>query len=114
MAKKNFKPSATESLKKAAIKPEPAEPAVKMTNTMAFTALNYILVAVGVVVVVIGFLLMGGSASNTEAYDPDIFSPLRIQVAPAVTLFGFVFIIFGIVFSMPKMLKKNQPAASEE
>ena len=38
----------------------------------AFDKVNYILLAVGMAVVVLGFLLMSGSGSTETAYDPDI------------------------------------------
>ena len=63
----------------------------------AFGRLNYILLAVGMAVVIIGFLLMSGSGSSDAAYDPDIFSARRIKVAPVVCLLGFVMMIFAVV-----------------
>ena len=48
-------------------------------------------------IVVIGFLLMSGSGSTAEQYDPDIFSPLRIKVAPAVCFIGFVSMIYAVM-----------------
>jgi hypothetical protein len=63
----------------------------------AFDKINYILLAVGMAVVVIGFLLMGGAGSTEHAYDPDIFSARRIKVAPLVCLVGFVSMIYAVV-----------------
>ena len=63
----------------------------------AFDKVNYILLAVGMAVVVLGFLLMSGSGSTAEQYDPDIFSPLRIKVAPAVCFIGFVSMIYAVM-----------------
>ena len=63
----------------------------------AFDRLNYILLAVGMVVVIIGFLLMSGSGSTDTAYNPDIFSARRIKVAPLVCLAGFVSMIYAVV-----------------
>ena len=63
----------------------------------AFDRMNYILLAIGMAVVIIVFILMSGSGSNEEAFNPDIFSALRVKVAPAVTFFGFAFIIYGIM-----------------
>ena len=40
----------------------------------AFDKVNYILLAVGMAVVIIGFLLMSGAGSSETAYNPDIFS----------------------------------------
>ena len=64
----------------------------------AFGRMNYILLAVGMAVVIIGFLLMSGSGSTDTAYDPDIFSARRIKVAPVVCLLGFVSLIYAVVY----------------
>ena len=58
---------------------------------------NFILLAVGMAVVIIGFLLMTGSGSTEEMFEPDIFSVRRIKVAPAVCFFGFIFMIYAIL-----------------
>ena len=55
--------------------------------------MNYLLLAVGMIIVVIGFLLMTGPASTETAFEPDIFSARRVKVAPVVCLFGFVSMI---------------------
>ena len=64
----------------------------------AFGRMNYILLAVGMAVVIIGFLLMSGSGSTDTTYDPDIFSARRIKVAPVVCLLGFVSMIYAVVY----------------
>lgn len=63
----------------------------------AFDKVNYILLAVGMAIVIIGFLLMSGSGSSETAYDPDIFSARCIKVAPVVCLIGFVSMIYAVV-----------------
>ena len=63
----------------------------------AFGRMNYILLAVGVLIVVLGFILMSGDGSTTEAYNPDIFGARRTKVAPVVCLLGFVSIIYAVV-----------------
>ena len=64
----------------------------------AFGRMTYILLAVGMLVVVIGFILMSGDSSTTEAYNPDIFSARRTRVAPVVCLLGFVSMIYAVVY----------------
>ena len=66
-------------------------------KNFAFGRMNYILLAVGMAVVVIGFLLMSGTGSSETTYDPDIFSARRIKVAPLVCLAGFVSMIYAVV-----------------
>ncbi|MCC8186218.1 MAG: DUF3098 domain-containing protein [Bacteroides sp.] len=73
----------------------------------AFDKINFILLAAGMVVVVIGFLLMTGPVSTETAFEPDIFSVRRIKVAPVVCLSGFLFMIYGIM-RKPKTLKETE------
>lgn len=65
---------------------------------LAFGRINYILLAIGMAVVIIGFLLMIGPGSSETTYEPDIFSARRIKVAPIVCLIGFVSMIFAVVY----------------
>ena len=60
--------------------------------------INYILIAVAVAVIIIGFVLMTGSPSTATEYNPDIFSFRRITLAPIVCLIGFLLVIVGIVY----------------
>lgn len=63
----------------------------------AFGRTNYILLAVGIVIIIAGFILMAGSGSSETAFNPDIFSARRIKLAPAVCFVGFLFMIYGIM-----------------
>ena len=56
----------------------------------AFDKVNFILLAIGMAIVIIGFLLMTGPTSSETVFEPDIFSVRRIKVAPVVCLFGFI------------------------
>ena len=66
-------------------------------KNFAFDKVNFILLAVGMAIVVIGFLLMTGAGSSDSVYEPDIFSARRIKVAPIVCLIGFVSMIYAVV-----------------
>jgi hypothetical protein len=66
-------------------------------KNFAFDKVNFILLAVGMAIVVIGFLLMTGAGSSDSVYEPDIFSARRIKVAPMVCLIGFVSMIYAVV-----------------
>ena len=63
----------------------------------AVDKMNYILLAIGMAVVIVGFILMSGSGSSEEAFNPDIFSVRRIKVAPVVCFLGFAFVVYGIM-----------------
>ena len=66
-------------------------------RNFAFDKTNFILLAVSMVIVVIGFLLMTGPVSTDAAYEPDIFSVRRVKVAPVVCLIGFVSMIYAVI-----------------
>ena len=63
----------------------------------AFDKTNFILLAIGMAVIILGFLLMTGPGSTEGYFEPDIFSVRRVKVAPVVCLAGFVFMIYGIL-----------------
>lgn len=69
----------------------------KETETV-FSRRNYMILLIGSVVIIAGYLLMGGEGSTPAAYNPDIFSGLRIKVAPIVCLAGYLVNIFGILY----------------
>ena len=64
----------------------------------AFGKENFILIAIAIVFIIIGFALMsGGGAADDTSFNADIFSPRRIVVAPIVTVFGFALVVVGIL-----------------
>lgn len=66
-------------------------------RNFAFDKVNFILLALSMVIVIVGFLLMTGPSSTDAAFEPDIFSARRIKVAPVVCLAGFVMMIYAVV-----------------
>lgn len=66
-------------------------------KSFAFDKTNFLLLGIGMVVIIIGFLLMSGSGSTETSFNPDIFSVRRIKIAPAVCFVGFIFMIYGIL-----------------
>ena len=73
-----------------------------MKEKFALDKINFILIAIGVVIIIAGLLLMTGPSSTEMHFEPDIFSTRRIVVAPFVCFFGFVFMIFAIMFRSKK------------
>ena len=67
-------------------------------NNLAFGKMNYILLVVGVLIAVLGFVLMSGSGTTEEAFNPDIFSDRRIKIAPMVSLLGFVVVVVAVLW----------------
>ncbi len=67
-------------------------------KNLALGKVNFLMLTIGMIVVILGFILMSGSGSNENAYDPEIFSTMHIKVAPVICLIGFVSIIGAIVY----------------
>jgi len=62
-----------------------------------FEKINYMLLAGGLVMVIIGFFLMaGGGSDDPHVFNPEVFSARRITVAPTVVLLGFAVVMVGI------------------
>ena len=77
-----------------------------VTNTELFTKDNYIWMLAGLVFLAIGFFLMaGGKNTDPKVFDPkEVYSPMRITVAPFLIILGFVIEVVAIM----KRPKKTQ------
>ena len=74
----------------------------------AFGKENFVLIVIAVVFIIIGFALMsGGGSIDGVSFNPEIFSPRRIVVAPIVTVFGFTLVIAGILKKPKDTLEAN-------
>lgn len=66
---------------------------------MVYSKQNYILMAVSVVLILVGFALMsGGGSSDPEVFNPEIFSMRRIVVAPALCTLGFLVMVVALIY----------------
>jgi len=60
---------------------------------------NYIILAAGFALIIIGFILMaGGKSEDPNIFNPEIFSFRRITLAPIFILIGFIIEIFAIMW----------------
>ena len=71
-------------------------------SKFAFKKSNYILLAIGVAAIILGFILMAGPGSTETHFEPDIFSFRRIKLAPAICVIGFISVIFAIMYKPKK------------
>lgn len=66
---------------------------------LAFGRMNYMIMAAGIVVILIGFMLMmGGGSEDPNVFNPEIFSTRRITIAPIVVLLGFAIEVVAILY----------------
>lgn len=68
-----------------------------------FTKENYTWMAIGAVIIALGFILMsGGKNADANVFDTkSVYGTTRITIAPIVILLGFVVEIYAI-FKNPK------------
>ena len=65
---------------------------------MPLTRRNYILLAVGFAVIILGFILMaGGGSDSPDEFNYTMFSWRRITLAPILVIGGFVIGYFAIL-----------------
>lgn len=67
-------------------------------ETMPLGIVNYILIAVSLLMIVIGFYLMSGNSNEGATFNNDVFSSTRIVVAPLITFLGFLCMIPAILW----------------
>lgn len=69
----------------------------KVEKELLFSKTNYIIIGVGLVMVIMGFFLMSGGHNGPDEWNPDeIYSFMRITIAPLVILSGLGVVIFAI------------------
>ena len=67
-------------------------------NRMPLTMKNYVLLAAGFAVIVLGFVLMtGGRSESPDVFNEAMFSWRRITLAPILVIAGFAFEIYAIM-----------------
>lgn len=67
-------------------------------EVMPLGKINFIMIAVCVVLIALGFFLMTGSANTGTTWNEDVFNTTRTVVGPMVALAGFVLLIFAIIY----------------
>jgi uncharacterized membrane protein len=72
---------------------------MKEKNKFVFGKDNYIFILSGIIVTIIGFLLMiGGGQDDPNTFNADeLFSKVRITIAPFLVILGYVIVIYGIM-----------------
>lgn len=70
----------------------------KQNERMPLTRRNYIMLAIGFAVILLGFILMaGGGSDSPDEFNYAMFSWRRITLAPILVIGGFAFEIYAIL-----------------
>jgi hypothetical protein len=72
-------------------------------ETFVFERKNYQFMIIGLAVIAFGFILMsGGGSDDPQVFNPDIFSPRRIRLAPIIVIIGFAIEVYAILLDPDK------------
>ncbi len=67
-------------------------------TTLLFDKTNYIILGVGAILIMLGFILMSGGNTDPKVFnEAEIYSFRRITLAPIVIIAGFLVIIVAIL-----------------
>jgi len=59
---------------------------------------NNRIIIVACILIVLGYIMMSGSSNSAQSFNPDIFSPRSIVIAPLFCLAGYLLVILGILW----------------
>ena len=68
-------------------------------QSMPFRKINYILMGVGLVVLILGYILLsGGGSDDPSKFNEAIFDARRLKLAPITLVIGFIIELFAIMY----------------
>jgi len=81
-------------------------------GTFVFGMFNYILMGIGIVALLIGYILLsGGGSDDPNVFNEAMFDKRRLVAAPLMIVFGFIIEIAAIMLS-PKCKKNSDKDAA--
>ena len=70
----------------------------KGDGELLYDKTNYILMFVGVLFIILGFVLMSGGSKDPNVFEPsDVYSFRKITLAPIIIIIGFIIEIFAVL-----------------
>ena len=60
--------------------------------------INFILMAICLLLIIIGFWLMTGDANEGAQFNKNLFETSRVTTGPIIALLGFVLLAFAIIY----------------
>ena len=79
------------------------KPLHKQDLNFVFEKKNYIVMAIGLAIIALGFILMsGGGSDDPNVFNPEIYNFRRIRLAPALVLAGLAIEVYAILLNPRK------------
>ena len=79
--------------------------------TYPLTKINYIMMGICLLLIVVGFWLMTGSANVGDTFNQDLFESSRVTTGPIIAFLGFVLMAFAIIY---RKKDNNDKTVTEE
>lgn len=98
ITKKQTSKNAADAVKLAKSQSSQAKKNKVEKESMPMGKINYILMAVSLLLIVVGFILMSGSSNEGSSFNYDVFSSTRIVIAPMLTFLGFLCMVPAILY----------------
>jgi uncharacterized membrane protein YidH (DUF202 family) len=70
----------------------------KARVTYPLTKINFILMAICLLLIIIGFWLMTGDANVGDTFNKNVFESSRVTIGPIIAFLGFVLMAFAIIY----------------
>ena len=97
MSNNKKQPVIRQTVTKAPVTPSTKK--VESSLDFAFGTFNYILLAIGIVLLGLGYILLsGGGSDDPNVFNPAMFDSRRLVVAPILIVLGLVVEICAIMF----------------
>lgn len=79
-----------------------------MDHNFIFGNKNYKFMFIGLACIALGFILMsGGGSDDPNVFNPQIFSTVRIRVAPTLVIIGFALQVYAILIKSDNTTPKK-------
>lgn len=76
--------------------------------TYPLTKINYIMMGICLLLIVVGFWLMTGSANVGDTFNQDLFESSRVTTGPIIAFLGFVLMAFAIIYRKKDINDKTE------
>lgn len=76
--------------------------------TLPMGKANFIIMGIAALMIVIGFVLISGGATDDGSFNPEVFNSTRLVIGPTMAFIGFIGIGVGIMWNGKKKVTESE------